>query len=92
MAINYWAEWCIPCREEIPELNALHRDREATGLAILGVNYDGISGESLAALTAEMEIEFPVLVPDPFERFGYDVPRMLPTTVMTESAAVSARP
>ena len=82
MAINYWAEWCVPCRQEIPELNALHREREATGLAILGVNYDGISGESLATLIAEMGIEFPVLVSDPSDHFGYDVPKVLPTTVI----------
>lgn len=82
VAINYWAEWCVPCRIEIPELNALHQDRNTTGLAVLGVNYDGISGESLATLIDEMRIEFPVLVSDPFERFGYDVPSMLPTTVI----------
>ena len=23
VVINYWAEWCAPCREEIPELNEL---------------------------------------------------------------------
>lgn len=82
MAINYWAEWCVPCREEIPELNALHQDRDATGLVILGVNYDGISGEALTTLMAEMGIEFPVLASDPFDRFGYDVPTVLPTTVI----------
>ena len=82
LAINYWAEWCVPCREEIPELNALHQHRAATGLVILGVNYDGISGQSLTTLMAEMGIEFPVLASDPFDRFGYDVPNMLPTTVI----------
>ena len=25
--INYWAEWCAPCRDEIPELNALYTQR-----------------------------------------------------------------
>ena len=82
VAINYWAEWCVPCRQEIPELNALHRERETTGLVILGVNYDGIAGESLATLIAEMDIEFPVLVSDPFDHFGYEVPKVLPTTVI----------
>jgi thiol-disulfide isomerase/thioredoxin len=28
--INYWAIWCVPCREEIPELNAVNRDTELT--------------------------------------------------------------
>ena len=82
VAINYWAEWCVPCREEIPELNALYEDRGKTGLWIVGVNYDGISGESLTTLVAKMGIEFPVLASDPLDRFGYDLPNVLPTTVL----------
>ena len=82
LAINYWAEWCAPCREEIPELNALHRDRDATSLVVVGVNYDGISGESLTTLIDKMGIAFPVLDSDPSERFGYDIPKVLPTTVI----------
>lgn len=39
LLINYWAEWCAPCRKEIPELNQIHAERAATGVAVLGVNY-----------------------------------------------------
>lgn len=82
IVLNYWAEWCAPCRHEIPELNALHRERAETGTVILGVNYDGIIGEDLAALTERMGIEFPVLVEDPMHRWDYPLPEVLPTTVI----------
>lgn len=82
IVLNYWAEWCAPCRHEIPELNALHRERAETGTVILGVNYDRITGEDLAALVERMGIEFPVLVEDPLHRWDYPLPEVLPTTVI----------
>jgi cytochrome c-type biogenesis protein len=36
--LNFWATWCIPCREEIPELNALQRELEAQGLKVIGAS------------------------------------------------------
>ena len=82
LVLNYWAEWCAPCRHEIPELNALHRERAETGTVILGVNYDRITGEDLTALVDRMGIEFPVLVEDPRRRWDYPLPEVLPTTVI----------
>ena len=70
LVINYWAEWCGPCRHEIPELNALHRDRVANGMVVLGVNYDGIQPPKLNEVIERMQIDFPVLLVDPQQRFG----------------------
>ena len=50
LVVNYWAEWCAPCRTEIPELNELHHDRVNHGLVVLGVNWDGFTGEKLAGM------------------------------------------
>ncbi len=36
--LNFWATWCVPCRGEIPEFNAMQRDLEARGLTIVGVS------------------------------------------------------
>ncbi len=38
--LNVWATWCHPCREEIPALEALHREYAPQGLAVLGVSID----------------------------------------------------
>jgi len=43
--LNFWATWCLPCREEIPELNALQTELQAQGLRIVGASLeDSIEG------------------------------------------------
>lgn len=81
VVINYWAEWCAPCRYEIPELNELAAER-AKDVRVLGVNYDGIRGTELAEVGERMGIEFTILADDPQPHFGYDRPSVLPTTVL----------
>jgi len=38
--LNFWATYCIPCREEIPALNALQHELQPQGLAIVGASLD----------------------------------------------------
>jgi cytochrome c-type biogenesis protein len=38
--LNFWATYCIPCREEIPALNQLQHELEAQGLHIVGASLD----------------------------------------------------
>ncbi len=40
VAINFWATWCPPCREELPELQRLAQKYEQDGLVVLLVNVD----------------------------------------------------
>ena len=78
--VNYWAEWCAPCRQEIPELNRLYEERNRSGVIVVGVNYDGLQGEGLRTLIAAMGIKFPVLLDDPRGRWEQPVPSVLPST------------
>lgn len=77
--INYWAIWCAPCREEIPELNELDRNTE---LVVLAVNYDGKTGDELASQAAEMGITFALLEQDPRATLSVARPKVLPTTLL----------
>ena len=70
LLINYWAEWCKPCIEEIPELNEFAR-LNAMRARVLMVNYDGARGDAL-------------LESDPAARFGYPRPQALPTTFVID--------
>ena len=38
--LNFWATYCIPCREEIPALNTLQHEFQPQGLAIIGASLD----------------------------------------------------
>lgn len=38
--INFWATWCIPCREEMKKLKDVYEKYEADGLQILAISID----------------------------------------------------
>jgi cytochrome c biogenesis protein CcmG, thiol:disulfide interchange protein DsbE len=66
--LNVWATWCIPCRREVPELQALHQELEGQGLKVWGVSIDG--GEANADVTGfinDFKMTYTVLR-DPAER------------------------
>ncbi|MBT8149134.1 MAG: TlpA family protein disulfide reductase, partial [Gammaproteobacteria bacterium] len=77
--LNYWADWCAPCIEEIPELNQLQQSY-ANELVVLGVNFDKVSGAQLQAQAEQMQIEFTLVDPDPAHILRLSRPAALPTT------------
>ena len=40
VVVNFWATWCVPCREEFPGLVRLESAYRARGVAVLGVSID----------------------------------------------------
>ena len=82
LVINYWAKWCKPCIKEIPELNEL--DQQYSQVTVLGVNYDGATGEELAAQLTDLGVEFAMLAEDPASSLNLPRPVVLPATIILD--------
>ena len=59
--LNFWATWCGPCREEMPQLNKLYAKYRASGFVLLGVNVDD-DARHAADVAKRMGVAFPVLL------------------------------
>ncbi|WP_257274962.1 MULTISPECIES: TlpA disulfide reductase family protein [unclassified Endozoicomonas] len=77
--INIWAHWCGPCREEVPELNALAREGQ---IRVLGYDFDNSQGEELVKKAKNMGIQFPVLTQSPLALLETKTPQVLPATMI----------
>lgn len=65
---NIWATWCHPCRDEIPELRALHAKYKDRGLELVGVSVDADgTDDAIKGFMEEFRMTYPVWR-DPDER------------------------
>ncbi len=60
LLINFWATWCAPCREEIPELVKAQAEFGPRGFQVLGIAVD--RPEPVRQYMAEMDFNYPSLV------------------------------
>ena len=60
LVVNFWATWCAPCREEIPEFIKFQAANGARGVQFVGIAVD--TTERVALYAKEMGINYPLLV------------------------------
>jgi cytochrome c biogenesis protein CcmG, thiol:disulfide interchange protein DsbE len=87
VVLNFWASWCIPCREEAPLFTAAAVEYEAEGLRVVGIVYQD-SPEAARDFMARYGQTYPGLV-DPDGRTAIDYGVFgIPETFFLDSAGV----
>ncbi len=59
--LNFWATWCKPCLEEMPEIQAAYEEFKDRDFIVLGINF-GEKPEKAALLVKKMGLTFPILL------------------------------
>ncbi len=91
VVVNFWATWCPPCREEIPELSSFY-DNNKDKAVVLGVNFENVSHKKLAKFIDDYFMEYPQFTAKPSRTTPIGSVPGLPTSyVITPEGEVVAR-
>jgi peroxiredoxin len=58
--VNVWATWCTACREEMADLESLHRDFASQGLRVLAVSVDQGDGARVRRFASRERLTMPI--------------------------------
>ncbi len=88
VVVNFWATWCAPCIEEMPELSALATELQSSGTRFLGVGVD--NQDAIARFSQRVPVSYPLVVANATgaflaAKFG-NVAGGLPYTVVIDPA------
>ncbi|PCJ46701.1 MAG: hypothetical protein COA74_13205 [Gammaproteobacteria bacterium] len=81
LLINYWAEWCKPCIEEVPELNHFYQ-QYSDEYAILAVSFDSVESIVLMKQVEKYNMLYPLVASIPKPNLGIGMPTALPANYL----------
>lgn len=68
MLVNFWATWCAPCRQEMPELNQLSQEVDRR-VAVVGIATD--EPADVNTFVKKLGIRYPIMIGNPDQVFAW---------------------
>jgi thiol-disulfide isomerase/thioredoxin len=81
VVINFWAAWCVPCAEEVPQFIALQKKYQRQGLQVIGFSVDD-DAEELQSFYGKYQVNYPVIASDIKIADAFGGVLGLPTTIV----------
>jgi len=78
--VNYWATWCPPCLEEVPDLVGLYDQRKNKDLMVIGVAFEYKSPKEVEKFVDDMLMSYPIVLGDDKVVAQIGSAQVLPTT------------
>ena len=63
LLVNFWAAWCVPCAEEVPQFIALQKKYQGQGLQVIGFSVDD-DAQELQSFYRKYQMNYPVVPSD----------------------------
>jgi thiol-disulfide isomerase/thioredoxin len=86
VVVNFWATWCLPCREEMPILASLQERYAVRGVQVIGASTDAPADrDKVARLARRLKLNFPVWIGATTEEMrGFGLGEALPATALVD--------
>jgi cytochrome c biogenesis protein CcmG/thiol:disulfide interchange protein DsbE len=68
--VNFWASWCVPCKEEAPRLEKAWREYKQRGLVVVGVDAQDFETDA-RRFVARYDVTYPVVHDGPGATLGH---------------------